>query len=302
VWDNYVVSTFARANNTQKLSSVIKPEFCGGVTAKIESIVVYDLLLLHKKKFKARKLNASKTTVNSLVFPDISEIDLEVNIANTVDYESEYMSKTQKGDDPSEIFDIHEYAPGDKLNRIHWKISAKSEETYVKDFSLPIANNTFLLFDSKISNANEIFKALTTFDICLEAIFSFSYCLCEKEVIHNVVYFDRITNEFSRNTITDIDECRYAVSELLKAKGTPSEQSVICDYLSSEYNGKQKIVYFTSCISKNELEFISENTISDITVICADEIDFECYPVPDGINLFIIKDNNISKSIEQLKF
>lgn len=299
-WDKFTVSTFARANNTQRLSCVIKSQFSGSVTAKIEKIEVYDLLLLFKKKTKSSKLVASSTSVNSIVFPNISEVALDVNSANTVDYESDIMSKTQKGDDPSEIFDIHEYAPGDKLNRIHWKLSAKSEETYVKDFSLPITNNTCLLFNPMLKNTNDRLNALRLIDIALEAIFSVSFALCEKEVIHNLVYFDGITKEFEKKTITDFDECRMGISELLKI-GSDFLESVINSYIGSEYDSRKKTVYFTSSISKEEIDFIADSDINNLTVICSDEIDYNCYPVPENINLIIIKNGDISKSIEQLR-
>ncbi len=301
VWENYVVTTSVRASSTQRVSAVIKSEFCGSITARIESIKLYDLLLLFKKKYKAKKIKASKTLVNSIIFPEIRELDFEVNNANIVDYESDYMSKTQKGDDPSEIFDIHEYVPGDKLNRIHWKLSAKSEETYVKDFSLPVSNNTCLLFNSKIKDKSDLIKSLKLFDICIEGLLSFSYSLCENEVIHNVVCYNDTSDEFEKKIVTDFDECRYAVYEILKNKNSESEKSVICTFLDSDEDKKQKVIYFTPEITKAELDYVSERDDDNITIICADEIAYDCYPIKDNVRLILVKSGNISESVLQLK-
>ena len=51
------------------------------------------------------------------IVPDY--IPIENNIANYAEMglETDDYSKTSKGDDPSEIFDIHEYHDGDKINR-----------------------------------------------------------------------------------------------------------------------------------------------------------------------------------------
>ena len=301
VWESYVVTTNVRALSTQKVSAVIKSEFCGSITAKIDSIKLYDLLLLFKKKYKAKSLKVSKTIVNSIVFPEIRELDFEVSNANIVDYESDFMSKTQKGDDPSEIFDIHEYVPGDKLNRIHWKLSAKSEETYVKDFSLPVNNNTCLLFDSKIKNKSDLLKSLRLFDICIEGLLSFSYSLCENEVIHSVVCYNDTTDEFEKKVVTDFDECRYAVYEILKNKNSEGDKSVICSFLDSEEGRLQKVIYFTPEITKAELDYISERNDDNITIICADEIAYDCYPIKDNVRLILVKNGNISESVLQLK-
>ena len=52
-----------------------------------------------------------------------------------------------KGDDVSQISQIRNYIPGDKLQNIHWKLSAKNEELQVKEFSKPYSDEVTLLVD-----------------------------------------------------------------------------------------------------------------------------------------------------------
>lgn len=43
------------------------------------------------------------------------------------------------GDDPSEIFGVREFRAGDKMQSIHWKLSAKSDDLLVRENSQPKA-------------------------------------------------------------------------------------------------------------------------------------------------------------------
>ena len=46
-----------------------------------------------------------------------------------------YADSTKKGNDASEPNDIREYQPGDRLQKIHWKMSVKQDTLLVKEYS-----------------------------------------------------------------------------------------------------------------------------------------------------------------------
>ena len=103
--------------------------------------------------------------------------------------ETDDYSKTSKGDDPSEIFDIHEYHDGDKINRIHWKLTAKQDKTMVKDYSLPISNSIVLMADLHLDTNTDDYMLI--YDTLVEAIASISYYLIENDTPHKVVWYDK---------------------------------------------------------------------------------------------------------------
>lgn len=74
------------------------------------------------------------------------QVEGEFQKAETFMESSEY-SKIKPGDDPAEIFDVRPYRYGDKISRIHWKITAREDEFYVKEFSLPIGASMALLIE-----------------------------------------------------------------------------------------------------------------------------------------------------------
>lgn len=61
--------------------------------------------------------------------------------------DSEHYHKEKSGEDFSETFGMRPYRPGDKMSRVHWKLTAKSEELMMKEGSLPIGNSVLLLAD-----------------------------------------------------------------------------------------------------------------------------------------------------------
>ena len=66
------------------------------------------------------------------VLPDISG-EKGVDTSGFLSGMSESEESREKGHDFSEVHDIREYIPGDKLRDIHWKISAKQGELMVKE-------------------------------------------------------------------------------------------------------------------------------------------------------------------------
>ena len=46
------------------------------------------------------------------------------------------------GNDSSEIFDVREFRDGDKIQSIHWKLSAKMQELVVREDSQPLSSFT----------------------------------------------------------------------------------------------------------------------------------------------------------------
>lgn len=59
--------------------------------------------------------------------------------------DSEEYDEKRPGDDPSQIFQIREYREGDRMQRIHWKASARTSQLMVKDYSMPIGSGALVL-------------------------------------------------------------------------------------------------------------------------------------------------------------
>ena len=67
--------------------------------------------------------------------------------------EDDYMESSRKGmaSVPSEVTDIREYIPGDRLQQIHWKMSAKKDMLMVKEYVTVSSKDTVLLLELGLS-------------------------------------------------------------------------------------------------------------------------------------------------------
>ena len=63
------------------------------------------------------------------------DIRVELDKNMTGASQEEGMIQNRKGNDPSEIFDIREYVPGDDIRSIHWKLSSKTDTLILKEAS-----------------------------------------------------------------------------------------------------------------------------------------------------------------------
>ena len=121
------VSNESRTGNI--ISTFVIPRHCGIVTLSVESIKLFDYVSL----FSVTKKSARKADVAIMPLLVKPEEDLK-NRENLNINDNDHFSESKHGDDPSEIFNLREYADGDNMNRIHWKLSSRNEAMIVKEY------------------------------------------------------------------------------------------------------------------------------------------------------------------------
>ena len=89
------------------------------------------------------------------------------------DSEGERYSQKKPGDDPTELFALRDYREGDRLSRIHWKLSQKMGRTLVKELGLPLSDHLLFLLDLNGGGLEA--------DLLLDALASLSSALTEGE-------------------------------------------------------------------------------------------------------------------------
>ncbi len=175
------VTLYGMADGRKKtrLLTTIQGDRCGLVTVRLKQLIVWDFLRLFTGKIT---LKEDKTLA---LLPDFYEITLPFDQLPDYVGDSEEFDKDKPGDDPSEIFQVREYREGDRLSSIHWKMSARTDELIVKDYSLPIKNDVLLFFDGR-TQAGE--KPLDDF---LELGLAVSRSLIQAEVSHILVWVNK---------------------------------------------------------------------------------------------------------------
>ena len=251
------INTPVYPHETQTLTLSVSGIHCGTVDFSIKKCKVSDMLKLFSMKVRSKNKELPDRNCSVTILPDY--IPLENDIANYADMglESDEYSKTQKGDDPSEIFDIRDYVEGDKLNRIHWKLSAKQDKTMVKDYSLPIANSILLMIDlSKVGGRTD---ELALYDSVVEAAASLSGYLLENDVPHRAVFYDSERQRSIEQNISDDESHGMMIGMLLQAKLCETKDAVLTDYIGSSESAKcGHIIYISTGYSPNATELMSD--------------------------------------------
>lgn len=117
----------------------------GKYIVSIKKISIYDYLGFFKI---TKKLKKDVTCTVPVVEEDMES-------AGSMCDESENIVSV-KSIDMGEFSHVREYRDGDKLRNIHWKLSSKSDETYVKEFSDGYDNYLCYYIETKPLNRKEI--------------------------------------------------------------------------------------------------------------------------------------------------
>ena len=93
--------------------------------------------------------------VRTVIYPRRMKVQLLLSQASAGTPQPEGKMQNRKGNDPSEMFDLREYVPGDDVRSLHWKLSGKTDTLILRQASDPSLYNIVLLMDFGIEKNGE---------------------------------------------------------------------------------------------------------------------------------------------------
>lgn len=225
----------------------------GAVDFKIKKCRVFDILRLFKFKLRGKGFSECQKDSTVFVFPQYSRLENRISDYSNTGFDSDEFSPDKKGDDPSQIFDIHEYIEGDKLNRIHWKLSAKQDSVMVKDYSLPMtfALNIFI-------NLNT--DSLRSYDAIIQSALSVSMLLTERGYAHSISWFDNADKALRQMNIKDEQDHMDCSEALIKTKTYSDGSMLIYPFAAEEGQiNCAHLIVVTPALESSEVTAISES-------------------------------------------
>ncbi|WP_343249669.1 DUF58 domain-containing protein [Diplocloster hominis] len=198
----------------------IIPSTCGRLDIRIQSFRIYDYLKF--LFFRIRAEQPAQVYILPAAYPVL--IHAGNKIQNFLMDSDEY-ARDRAGDDPSEIFDIREYRPGDRPERIHWKLSAREDELYVKEFSQPVGAAVLLLLEGKARPATP-----EQWNGMLETAVSFSTSLLSLSCSHYIAWPDRVEREIVRCLVKDEETFYEMIRRLLSSDISSFGQNALFEY------------------------------------------------------------------------
>ncbi len=165
----------------------------------IESITVRDMLGFVSLK---KEMNSS-AEVN--VFPEKSlRADFDMSDMNRGMTESEETVK--KGHDFSDVSDVREYIPGDKLMSIHWKLSAKRDMLMVKD-RVSMSDQQMVVMVDLAGTAEQVDEVLTL-------AYAVTQRLIQDQTYVRLMWWSEGKYEFEERQIMNKDNLREAFASI----------------------------------------------------------------------------------------
>lgn len=168
---------------------------CGMICISVTRLEYRDLLGL----FVIRRRCTAKAVCT--VLPDPAAPDKCPDIDACLD--SAVQLKPKYGGGYAEEHELREYRPGDTVNAIHWKLSAKSDQVIVREALEQVNNHVFLVLSLPGEN-----------DRGLACLYWLSLQLCQREIPHVIV-------SGKMYPVGNEDESTAALCQLLSAPLSP---------------------------------------------------------------------------------
>lgn len=118
------------------------PEHCGKIEIRIKRAACYDFLGIFSWTKRC------KEKIFTTVMPKPYPVNLIVsNRTRWFPVDGESYAQDRSGDDSAEIYDVREYQIGDRMQMVHWKLSAREDVLYIKEFSYPLGAAVVLMME-----------------------------------------------------------------------------------------------------------------------------------------------------------
>lgn len=198
-----------RALHNNELVFPITLTKCGLYEASISLLQGFDYL--HLFRFD-RKLDLS---AQIRVFPHMQPKEERHDALYSEGFD-EFEESAKSGNVSSNVTDIREYLPGDRLQKIHWKLSSKIDKLMVKENESTSTNEFFLLlelFQPSEESCGENALLRNALDNALDEAWSLSLELIEEGEIFTFASYSTAREDFIMSTIRCREDLENAFSE-----------------------------------------------------------------------------------------
>lgn len=213
---------------------------CGNVAITVEKVRIYDYLNIF-----AWTVGKNFETQNVLILPPLKEMYLgRDRWYNETSEDSDRFSKYKKGDDPSEIFDVREFVDGDKIQRIHWKLSGKTGSLMVKEGSLPLTKVVNIFIDLCVQSEKE--QAHEDANRLVQGIYSISMFMIEHKIPQNYIWYDEKNDVIQERIVEQEEELLWMFQALFRCRITKDPEELPERYLAwQEGYPPESAIYLT---------------------------------------------------------
>ena len=228
------------------------------VALEIKGAGCHDILVKQIKMYSLFGLislsRKGKDFSSVLILPDIHSVNVEVteSVRNFLG-DADVYDDFRPGHDSGETFEIREYREKDKLQSIHWKLSAKMDELMVKENSMPKACAIVLMLEFQPFRKKKRKKKEWNASAYLELAASLSFALMDEKCPHFVAWYSAEKEGICRIRVDD-EESFYLFLDAYLREIIPEKKDI-----REEYRKDYKNEWYLHDIKINEKLEIYKN-------------------------------------------
>lgn len=135
-------NVYVPAKKREQVEMNIPAKYCGKIRVSVSSVRIFDCWGL----FSIGKKN--KKDYEITIMPKPFPVNMVVsNRTRWFPVDGESYAQDRGGDDTAEIYEVREYRAGDRMQKVHWKLSAKEDDLYIKEFGYPLGAAVILMLE-----------------------------------------------------------------------------------------------------------------------------------------------------------
>lgn len=169
----------AYSHNSDVVDYQIGQSLTGVLKVMADAVYVTDWMGVIRLKSKCHAVG------EYVVYPS-GNVQIEPEMSALAQGMTESEENRKKGYDFSEVVDVREYQPGDRLQNIHWKLSAKNDMLMVKDRESMSSSNLIVvveLVNDETNILNDILKAAYGLGVyLLKEQIPYTYCIWSDKI------------------------------------------------------------------------------------------------------------------------
>lgn len=225
----YVLNVSNQPFKKTQTEWTFKSLYSGCIKVCIHSAQMYDVLYLNRKN---RDLDIEKVIE---IFPEEGQVDFDIQALSEGEGEDTEV-QYRKGTDVSEVSGIRQYEPGDSLQSVHWKMTARYDDWMVKEYSMPYTNKFCLILE--LYNNEDIPDEM---DIVIEAYMSFAKYIVKSGRQFFMVWYNQNTMSNITREVQTEDDIELVIRDILYTSPsntrTRAYEAYGYEYGNSTYTG-----------------------------------------------------------------
>ena len=162
---------------------------------------------------------------------------IEKTVSEGDEQEKDTLNSTE---DVTQIKQFREYIPGDRMQKVNWKISAKQDTLYVKEYEQEFNQTLTLLVELRRDR-----EEIGFLDEIITAFYSAAQKLLEMEIKFRVQWYDCFSNRFMSEFVDEPDGLLDALRQMYMMESY-TEYYAFENYKEAPHKEFDMAIYFTS--------------------------------------------------------